>query len=144
LNRRPDSLTLIGLWMILSAFEELLQLVTLALGVHLGTTASWSASQILFVAANGLIGAALGVGVLKGWPWARVLYAPKTLVALIFLPVLFQQSLPRAVRAFAVGTIKLVVVGYFLFRPKADEWFAAAGLQLRRSTGPMSLTDTLT
>ena len=41
----------------------------------------------------------------------------------MFMPVLF---------AIVIGVVAIAVIAFFLFRPAADQWFAARGLSLQR------------
>jgi hypothetical protein len=61
-------------------------------------------------------------------PWARVLYVVWGLISLVvtafMLPI---------ISVMAVSAIFWAVIAFFLFRPAANEWFAARGFALHRT-----------
>lgn len=69
----------------------------------------------------------IAYGIFKGQPWSRVLYVVWGVIGLI---VGFFISPMKA--ALVVSLIVLVVISYFLFSEKANEWFSARGFMLRR------------
>ena len=66
-------------------------------------------------------------GILKGQPWSRVLYVVWGIIGLV---VGFFVSPQKAYLVF--GLIVLVVISIFLFSEKANEYFSARGMMLKR------------
>ena len=70
-----------------------------------------------------------GIFVLRGRNWARWL----TLAWMAFHVVL---SVFHSARQVAVHALLLAVIGYFLFRPEATQYFRNAGAESASSVGP--------
>jgi hypothetical protein len=66
-------------------------------------------------------------GILKGQPWSRVLYVVWGVIGLI---AGFFISPVKA--ALVLSLVILVVISVFLFGEKANDWFSARGLMLKR------------
>ena len=128
---RPLSLTVIGWWLALGAVFGLFGILSInsnpiALQMLQKTGLSTTLYQV-----NGLVGcavsAACSYGIFKGLPWSRVLYVVWGVLSLgfsvMFMPVLF---------AIVLGVVVLAVISFLLFRPAADQWFAARGFSLQR------------
>ena len=69
----------------------------------------------------------IAYGIFKGQPWSRVLYVVWGVIGLV---AGFFISPMKA--ALVLSLIVLVVISYFLFSEKANEWFSARGFMLRR------------
>ena len=69
----------------------------------------------------------IAYGIFKGQPWSRVLYVVWGVIGLV---VGFFISPMKA--ALVLSLIVLVVISYFLFSERANEWFSARGFMLRR------------
>jgi hypothetical protein len=76
-----------------------------------------------------IINLAIAYGIFKGQPWSRVLYAVWGIIGAI---AGFYIS-PMKVTAM-VGLIVFIVVCAFLFTNRANEWFSARGLALKRES----------
>lgn len=74
-----------------------------------------------------LVNLACAYGILKGQPWSRVLYVVWGIIGLV---VSFYISPIKS--AVVLGLVFLVVISIFLFTEKANEWFSARGLMLKR------------
>jgi hypothetical protein len=74
-----------------------------------------------------IINIACAYGILKGFPWSRVLYL---LWGVIGLVVSFYTSPNKA--SVVLGLIILVVICGFLWTNTANDWFSARGFMLKR------------
>ena len=70
-----------------------------------------------------------GVGMLKGFNWARILYVGWTTLALATDITINPQKLATipgltgVISGMLMGGILFLIIVYFLFRPAANEWF---------------------
>ena len=132
MQKRPLSLTIIGWWLAIAAVFGIYGLLTIqsnAVAMRMIEQMGTSLAVHRTVGVVGIIvSAACAYGVLKGLPWARVLYAVWGAVSLAF-----SISIMPIVSVIILGVLFYAVIVYFLFRPAANEWFAARGLQLHRS-----------
>ena len=83
--------------------------------------------QQVWGAVGAIVTIVCAYGILKGLPWSRVLYVAWGIVGLV---IGFYIS---PIKAFLVlSLIFLVVISVFLFSDKANDWFQARGLMLKR------------
>jgi hypothetical protein len=68
-----------------------------------------------------LISIVCGIGMLKGGNWARLLYVIWSVVS---FAIGFTTSPMKA--AIIPGAVVFLIIAFFLFRPKANEFFSAA------------------
>jgi hypothetical protein len=131
MDKRPLSLTIIG-WglLISSAFSAFASLRMASNPVAMKMIAK-TGVPLIFEQGWGIIGAvviaACGYGILKGLPWSRVLYVAWSLLALVV--TIFILPL---ISMLVLSVLFIIGITYFLYRPIANDWFAASGLQLRR------------
>lgn len=74
-----------------------------------------------------LVGFIVAYGIFKAQPWSRVLYV---VWSIIQIAVGLYISPMKALLVFSF--IVLLVISYFLFSEKANEYFSARGFMLRR------------
>jgi hypothetical protein len=74
-----------------------------------------------------LVSAVCSYGIFKGLPWSRVLYVAFGIVSLIF-NLLTGAALSMTILSAAF----VALIAFFLFRPAANEWFQAIGMDLKR------------
>ena len=129
---RPLSLTIIGWFLIISGLFGLYGAlnirsneIAMRMIEDMGMSVGLQQAVSVFGA---LIALACAYGIFKGQPWSRVLYVGW---AVISLAIGFATSPMRGV--ILLSFLFVAVVAFFLFRPAADEWFRAKGLQLQRS-----------
>lgn len=132
MQNRPLSLTIIGCWMIFGALAGLYSALTIrsnevAMRMIEQMHVSIAFQQTIAVI-GGVVGLACAYGLFKGQPWSRVIYVGWSIVGLAI--ALFTSPF---MSILAISAIVLAVVAYFLFRPTADGYFAAKGLQLQRT-----------
>ena len=134
MQKRPLSMTIIGWLLIILALFGLYGAFTMGSNpIAMKMLAEMHAS-LLFQQVWSVIGVIVTLicayGILKGQPWSRVLYVAWGLIGIV---VAFFTSPMKSLIVFSV--IVLVVISAFLFSLKANEWFAARGLALRREEG---------
>ncbi len=132
MEKRPLSLTIIGCWMIFGALAGLYSSLTIrsnALAMRMIEQMHMSIALRQTMAVIGcVVGLACAYGLFKGQPWSRVIYVGWSIVGLAI--GLFTSPF---ISIMIISVIVLAVVAYFLFRPAADRYFAAKGLQLQRT-----------
>lgn len=131
MEKRPLSLTIIGWWMLLAALFTAYSTATMGSNAIAMRMIEQMHVSLLSQQVLGGIGVIVSLvsafGLFKGLPWSRVLYIGWSFVALGF------GLITSPVKSIMiVSVIFYVVIAYFLFRPAADRWFAARGLQLNR------------
>ncbi len=134
MQKRPLSLTIIGWFLILGGLFAAYSALTLGSNEVAMQMVADSGMSMRFQQALAVIGAVVGLvsayGIFKGLPWSRVLYVGWSIVGLV---IGLATSPFKGMMLLSV--LILAVIAYFLFRPAADAWFAAKGLQLQRSDG---------
>jgi hypothetical protein len=131
MDKRPLSLTIIGWFLVVTGLFGAYAALTMGSNEMARQMMADNGMSLRFQQALGVIGAvvvlASAYGIFKGLPWSRVLYVGWMIVSILIGLVTspFKGMLMLSV-------LFVVVIGYFLFRPEADEWFAAKGLQLQR------------
>lgn len=131
MEKRPLSLTIIGWFLILGGLFGAYSALTMGSNEVALRMMEDSGMSLRFQQALAVIGAAVALvsayGIFKGLPWSRVLYVGWSVIA---LAIGLATSPFKGIMMLSV--LFLVVIAYFLFRPEADSWFAARGLQLQR------------
>lgn len=131
MEKRPLSLTIIGWFLIVVSLFGLYSVFTMGSNPVAMKMLVQMHVSLLVQQAWGAIGAIVTIvcayGILKGQPWSRVLYVAWGIVGLV---VGFYIS---PIKAFLVlSLIFLMVISVFLFSDKANDWFQARGLMLKR------------
>ena len=130
MSERPTSVTLIGWWLIISQTDEINHLFWQIVAVDLtGVPANWTSARGLFELASSAFAVVCGCGILKGWPWSRVLFLARAVAAFVFSALFAEVGVVMRAALLIVEALLLALFGYFLFRPKANAWFAAKGLK---------------
>jgi len=134
MEKRPLSLTIIGWLLVLGAVFSLYAVMTIGSNPMAADLVAKSGVSMAVHQAMGAVGAlvslACAYGIFKGLPWSRVLYVAWGIVGIVF-GVLTGPM----IAASLVGLLFFAVITFFLFRPAANGWFAAKGMQLHRSEG---------
>ena len=131
MEKRPLSLTIIGWFLIIISLFGLYSIFTMGSNPVAMKMLQQMHVPLLFQQVWGTIGTIVTLicayGILKGLPWSRVLYVAWGIIGLV---VGFYIS---PIKAFLVlSLILLVVISVFLFSDKANDWFQARGLMLKR------------
>lgn len=134
MEKRPLSLTIIGWFLVITSLLGLAGVLTMKSNPAAMKMLEQMHVSLLFQQVWGVINCIVvlvaAYGIFKGQPWSRVLYV---VWGIIGLAVAFFTSPMKAV--LVLSLIFLVVISYFLFSDKANEWFAASGLALKRDRG---------
>jgi len=125
-------LTIIGWWLAISAVLTAYSVLTIQSNTLAMQMLEKAGASLALHRMVGVVGTVVAVicayGVLKGLPWARVLYVVWGVIALattaFIMPI---------ISVMAMSAVFLAIIAFFLFRPVADEWFAARGFQLHRN-----------
>lgn len=132
MEKRPLSLTIIGWLLVLSGVFGLYSVLTMGSNPQAMEMMQAMGVSPTYQRIMGILGCVVSLicayGVFKGLPWSRVLYVVWSVISLaINLAVMPMMSV------IILGLIFLAIIGFFLFRPAADQWFAAKGFQLHRN-----------
>jgi hypothetical protein len=131
MNKRPLSLTIIGWCLAISVAFGIYGLFAIqsnAVAMQMIQRAGLSLAAHRTFTAISLVGtAACSYGVFKGLPWGRVLY-----VVLGVIGIAVGWWIMPIISVTAFNVLFYAVIVFFLFRPRANEWFAARGFQLQR------------
>lgn len=131
MEKRPLSLTIIGWWMVLAALFTGYSILTMGSNPVAMRMIEQMHVSLLFQQILGAIGIIVSLvsayGLFKGLPWSRVLYIGWAIIALGFGLV---TSPVKSINL--LSAIFFAAIAFFLFRPSANRWFAARGLQLQR------------
>jgi hypothetical protein len=134
MEKRPVSLTIIAWLLIVFAVLGLIGVATMKSNPQMLKMIDEMHVSLLFEQIWGVIGAAITLicayGIFKGQPWSRVLYVAWGIVSLV---VGFYTTPMKAV--LVISLIILIVFAIFLFSARANEWFSARGLMLKREQG---------
>ncbi len=132
MDKRPLSLTIIGWFLVVTGLFGLYSSLTIGSNAIAMRMIEEAGMSLRVQQAMGVIGCivalACAYGVFKGLPWSRVVYVGWSIIG---FAIGFFTSPMRSV--LILGVIFVAVIAFFLFRPAADRWFAAKGLQLRRA-----------
>jgi hypothetical protein len=131
MEKRPLSLTIIGWLLIVFTLFGLYGVFTMGTNPVATKMLAQMHVSLLFEQVWGVIGAVINLacayGILKGFPWSRVLYV---IFGIISLVVSFYISPMKA--AIVLGLVLLVVIAAFLWTNNANDWFQARGFMLKR------------
>lgn len=131
MTKRPLSLTIIAWVLIVLTLFGLFGVFTMSSNEVAMRMLQQMHISLALEQAWGVVGAlvnlACAYGILKGQPWSRVLYVVWGIIGLV---VSFYISPIKS--AVVLGLVFLVVISIFLFTEKANEWFSARGLMLKR------------
>lgn len=131
MEKRPLSLTIIAWFLVVMSLFGLYGSVTMGSNPLALKMINQMGIPLLFEQVWGAIGAVVSLicayGIFKGQPWSRVLYVVWGIIGLV---VGFFVSPMKSV--LVLSLIFLVVISIFLFSDKANDWFSARGLMLKR------------
>jgi hypothetical protein len=131
MEKRPTSMTVIGVLLIIFALFGLIGAFTAASNPTMTKVLEQMHMSLLFYQALAVVGSlisvACGYGVLKGQPWSRVLYL---VWGVISLGINLYTSPMKGLVVFSL--IFLVIIVGFLFTNTANDWFSARGFMLKR------------
>jgi hypothetical protein len=134
MEKRPLSLTIIAWFLIVVSLIGLYGVITMGSNPVAMKMLEQSHVPLMFQQVWGVINCIVTLicayGILKGFPWSRVLYVAWSVISLV---VGFFTSPMKVVLVLSV--IFLVVIAAFLFSLRGNEWFAARGLSLKREQG---------
>jgi hypothetical protein len=137
---QPITVWFIGFWLIASQSGQIVGLFGLLATIDLdysGAMANWSSPRIAFAAVNALLRTMCGIGILRGWPWSRILYAATAPAMMLVFRSVSEMRPDQTDRALQLQLVSYLVFLFLLFRPRANAWFAAKAWQLRRSPHAM-------
>jgi hypothetical protein len=131
MTKRPLSLTIIAWILIVLGLIGLYGAVTMGSNPMMTKMLANSPVPLVFNQVWSVIGCLVGFivayGIFKAQPWSRVLYVAWSLIQIgVGLYISPMKSL--LVFSFVV----LIVISIFLFSEKANDYFSARGLMLRR------------
>lgn len=131
MEKRPLSLTIIAWLLIILSLLALVGTFTLRSNPAMMKMMDQMHVSILLYQAWTVFGVIIDLivayGILKGEPWSRVLYVVWSVIGLVVGFFITPQ------KAYLVlGLIILIVFSIFLFSEKANGWFSARGLMLKR------------
>jgi hypothetical protein len=131
MEKRPLSLTIIAWLLIIFGLFGLYGVLTMGSNPVAMKMLAQMHVSLMFQQVFGVLGCIVSLivayGIFKAQPWSRVLYVVWGIIGLV---VNFFTSPIKAL--LVISLILLVVVCYFLFSAKANEWFSAHGFMLRR------------
>jgi hypothetical protein len=135
MQKRPLSLTIIAWFLIIFSLLGLYGVATMgsnpqAMKMIEQMHMSLRVQQIWGVA-GAIVNLICAYGILKGQPWSRVLYVVWGLIGVVVGFVISPMKI-----FVVISLVVLVVVGFFLFREAADDWFSARGFMLKRERAP--------
>jgi hypothetical protein len=134
MEKRPLSLTIIAWVLVILALLGLAGIVMATTSAELAAKmAEQSNMPLPFQQAWTVIGAivtlVVAYGIWKGQPWSRVLYVAWGVIGIV---VGYLVGTPGY--GMFLGVVILEVISAFLFTNRANEWFNASGLALKRDT----------
>lgn len=121
---RPVSLTVIGLYFIISASLSILSMLFVGSTISMEIVGANPAVVMIFSTASSVILLAAGVAILQQQKWGRTLllfFVPVSVIISLFLFDSFREFLPLTL-GFTV--VLYGIIFYFLFRRDANEYFA--------------------
>lgn len=135
MEKRPLSLTIIAWVLVVLSLLALVGVFTMGSNPVMVKTIEQMHMSVAFEQAWTVLGVIINLvvayGIFKGQPWSRVLYVVWGVIGLI---AGFFISPMKA--ALVLSLIVLVVISIFLFGEKANDWFSARGLMLKREGAP--------
>ena len=134
MGKRPLSLTIIAWFLVIFALFGLYGAATMGSNPMIMAMIEASGVSLLFqqvwAAIGCLVTLAVAYGIFKGQPWSRVLYVVWGVIGVVV--GYFISPMPLALM---LSVVFLIVISAFLFRDRANEWFAARGFALHRENG---------
>ena len=134
MEKRPLSLTIIAWFLIVTTLFGLYSVLTMKSNPVAMEMLAKSGAPLALHQAIGVVGSivnlACAYGIFKAQPWSRVLYVGWSIISLVITAFLMP-----IVSIMIISVIFLVVIGFFLFSLRANEYFAARGLALHREEG---------
>ena len=131
MGKRPLSLTIIAWFLVVTALFGLYGAATMGSNPLVMKMIEQSGVSLLVEQVWGAIGSvvtlAVAYGIFKGQPWSRVLYVVWGIIGLVV--GYFISPMPLVLM---LSVVFLIVISAFLFRDRANEWFAARGFALHR------------
>ena len=131
MSKRPISLTIIGWFLVITGLFGLFGIMTIGSDQAVRQMVEANGASLGMQQVIGVLGcfvsAVCAYGIFKGLPWSRVLYVAFGIVSLVF-NLLAGAALSMTI----LSGLFVAVIAYFLFRPVADDWFQAKGLDLKR------------
>ena len=135
MEKRPLSLTIIAWVLVVLSLLALVGVFTMASNPTMLKAMQQMHVPLAFEQAWTVLGVIINLivayGIFKGQPWSRVLYVVWGIIGLI---AGFFISPMKA--ALVLSLVILVVISIFLFGEKANDWFSARGLMLKREAAP--------
>ena len=135
MEKRPLSLTIIAWFLIIFSLFGLYAAFTMGSNPIAVKMIEQMHSSLRFQQAWGVLGAVINLvcayGILKGQPWSRVLYV---VWGVIGIGVGLYMSPMKVL--IVVSLVLLIVIAFFLFTEKANDWFCARGFMLKRERAP--------
>jgi hypothetical protein len=131
MDKRPLSLTIIAWVLIVFSLFGLFGIITMGSNPVAVKMLEQMHVSLLFEQVWGVLGVIINLicayGILKGFPWSRVLYVVWGVIGLV---VAFFISPMKS--AIVVSLVFLIVIAAFLFTNAANDWFSARGFMLKR------------
>jgi hypothetical protein len=131
MEKRPLSLTIIACVLVVLSLLALVGVFTMQSNPTMLKAMQQTHVPLAFEQAWTVLGVIINLivayGIFKGQPWSRVLYVVWGVIGLI---AGFFISPVKA--ALVLSLVILVVISVFLFGEKANDWFSARGLMLKR------------
>jgi hypothetical protein len=131
MEKRPLSLSIIAWVLVIFSLIGLVSAFTMTSNPAMMKLVEEYHMSVAFQQGFGVVNAILNLvvayGIFKGLPWSRVLYL---VWGIISVAVTFYTSPIKA--AAMIALVLFVVVCAFLFTNRANEWFNASGLALKR------------
>ena len=131
MGKRPLSLTIIAWFLVVFALLGLYGAVTMGSNPLVMKMIEQSGVSLLFEQAWSVIGCvvtlAVAYGIFKGQPWSRVLYVVWGIIGIVVGYFISPTPL-----VLMLSVVILIVISAYLFRDRANEWFAARGFALKR------------
>lgn len=131
MEKRPLSLTIIAWVLIVLSLIALIGVFTInsnAIMVQALQQMHMSVvSYQIWVIVGVIVDLIVAYGILKGQPWSRVLYVVWGVIGLVVGFYIMPQK-----AYLVISIVVLIVISIFLFSEKANEWFSARGLMLKR------------
>jgi len=131
MEKRPLSLTIIAWILIVLSLLALVGTFTMASNPAMAKMVQQMHIPLIVEQAWTVLGVIINLivayGIFKGQPWSRVLYAVWGVIGLVAGFFITPQK-----AVLVLSLIILVVFSIFLFSEKANGWFSARGLMLKR------------
>ncbi len=132
MEKRPLSLTIIAWVLVILALLGLAGIVMATTSAELAAKMAEQSNMPLpfqqaWTAIGAIVTLVVAYGIWKGQPWSRVLYVAWGVIGIV---VGYLVGSPGY--GMILGVVILVVISAFLFTNRANEWFNASGLALKR------------